>query len=171
MRLQRERFPDARDGRLAHVAMLRQAARRPVSGVTGRRLECRRQHAFHVGIGNLPRHAGARLVEQAVQSAREESPAPLADRLLRDMDITRDRRRRFAGRTPEHQPGTQGDGLRGRRTARPALECLAFISRQHNPRYGSAQSHRRVPLVAEYDGRSKLVSRISEFSGESSPTN
>ena len=41
------------------------------------------------------------------------------------------------------------------------FERFAFFGGQHKGSNGSAQSHRRVLLVAEYDGRRIFISRIS----------
>ena len=97
MRRQRKRLPDARDGRLTHVAIMRQAARRPMGRVARRRFERRRQYALDVGVGNLSRDTGTRLVELFVRRWRDKSAAPFADRVLDYMQIASDRRGGLAG--------------------------------------------------------------------------
>jgi hypothetical protein len=126
-----------------------------------RRFECGGQDAFYVGIRYFPGHAGPRLVEQSIQATGQKSAAPFADGLFRDVHVPRNRGCRFTGGAPQDQPRAQGQRLGRCRAARPAFERFAFLGRQHNGSNGSAQSHRRVLLVAEYDGRPKLVSRIS----------
>jgi MacB-like periplasmic core domain/FtsX-like permease family len=161
VRLQRESLPDAGNGGLAQVALLRQAPRGPMRRITRRRFEGRGQGALDIGIGDLPRHARTRFVEQPVQAPGEKPTAPLPDRLFRHVDITRDRGRRFAGRAAQHQTSPQGQGLGRCGAACPTLKGVSFIGGQHNRGHRSACSHRRVLLVAEYDSQPKLVSRIS----------
>jgi AraC-like DNA-binding protein/CheY-like chemotaxis protein len=161
VRLQGKRLPDPRDRRLTHVAVLGQAARRPVRRIVRHRFQRRRQDALHIGIGDRARHARTRLVEQPIQTAHQKATAPFADRLLRDVDVPRNRGRGFTRGAAQHQTRAQGQGLRRGRAARPPFERFAFLGRQHHRSHGSAQSHRRVLLVAEYDGRPKYVSRIS----------
>lgn len=116
--------------------------------VARRRFERRRQYALDVGVGNLSRNTGTRLVEPSVRRRRDKSAAPFADRVLDYMQIASDRRGGPAGRTAENQSCPQRESLGRRRTARPAFEQVSFVSRQHNRRCRSAQSHRRVALVA-----------------------
>jgi hypothetical protein len=130
MGLQRKRLPDASDGRLAHVALLGQASRRSMRRVAGRRFKCHRQHAFHLGIGNLSRYTRTRLVEQSVQSARDKSGAPFADRLFGHMDLTGDGGRGLASRAPQYQSRTQRDACAvvGRRAQRSSVSRSSVVS-------------------------------------------
>ena len=124
MRLQRKRLPDAGDSGLTHLAMLGQAARRPMGRVAGRRFERRRQRALYMGIGIRSRDTGTRLVEQSVQSPRDKSAAPFADRVLGDMQIASDRRGRRARRIPEHLSMANSKMLR-KSAIRHAQACCA----------------------------------------------
>ena len=150
MRLQRKRLPCAR-WPSDSCRKLRQAARPPMGRVARRRFERRRQYALDVGVGNLSRDTRTRLVELSVRRRRDKSAGPFADRVLDCMQIASDRRGGLAGRTAESQSCPQRESLGRRRTARPAFEQVSFVSRQHNRRCRSAQSHRRVALVAVYE--------------------
>lgn len=119
------------------------------------------QDAFHVGIGDFPRYAGARFVERPIQATREESAPPFAYPLFRDVHVPSDRGGRFNSRASQHASRSQSQRLCRRRPARPALERLSFICRQYDWGTGRPVRIRRVPLVAEYDDRPKLVSRVS----------
>ena len=58
MRLQRERFPDARDRRLTQPFVFRQVPGAPVGRIARRRLERRGDRAFNLRVGNFPRRPG-----------------------------------------------------------------------------------------------------------------
>jgi hypothetical protein len=130
MWLQRKRLPDARDRGLTHVAVFGQAARRPVRRIARRRFQRRRQDPFHVGIGDLPRHARPRLVEQAIQAAGQKSAAPFTDGLFRHVHVPRNRSRGFAASAPQHQPRAQGQrlGVVGRRAQRSSVSRSSVVS-------------------------------------------
>ena len=81
MRLKAEGAPDAHHRTLRQAFGLRQAARAPVRGVLGRRLQRTRHRRLHLSVADLPRRPGPRFVAQAVQPPPPETFAPLANRL------------------------------------------------------------------------------------------
>src|SRR6516164_8822656 len=81
MRLQAEGAPDAADARGRDAAVTRHAAGAPVRGAARLALQRLHDDALDLGVIDLARHAGARLIEQPVDTALEKAPAPLADGL------------------------------------------------------------------------------------------
>ena len=117
---------------------------------------------FDFGVGNRARDAWPRFVQQPGDSLSEEATAPFADGRSRHALTASDDRVGLALGRAQDDPRAQGDRLRRGPTTRPLLEGRLFVSGQHEWRQRSAQSHRRVLLVAEYDGPTKVVSRISD---------
>ena len=141
MRLQRERFPDARDGRLTQAFVFCQIPGAPVGRIARRRLEGRGDRAFNLRVGDLPRRPRARLIEQSSDPGRHEPRAPFADGLERHIEVRRDGRVRGAGRAAQDDPRAQGQRLRRRGSARILLERGAFRRTQNESRNRAAESH------------------------------
>src|SRR6516162_9520541 len=116
MRLQAEGAPDAADARGRDAAVTRHAACAPVRGSARPALQRLHDDALDLGVIDLARHAGARLIEQPVNPALEKAPAPLADGLPRSPARAPpppccSGPRRIPGRSAPAMPGTAPSSL------------------------------------------------------------
>jgi hypothetical protein len=141
MRLQAERAPDAGNGRLTQPDLRRHRAGAPVRGIAGGRFQGQRHDLFHVRIGNLPRRARPRLIEQAVQPLHEKSPTPLADGLLLHPRLARDGGVRLARGAREDNARAQRDGLGRRAPTRPPLQRVVLLGSQRQRRHRTSCAH------------------------------
>jgi hypothetical protein len=107
MRLQRKGPPNAAHRGLAEATRSRHRARTPVRRVARRRFQGHRDHPFHVVIGDAPRRAGARFIEQPIEPTVQKSPSPFAGRRPTDPFVLGDVEDRFAFRTRQDNPRTQ----------------------------------------------------------------
>jgi len=88
------------------------------------RLALQRLHddALDLGVIDLARHAGARLIEQPVDTALEKAPAPLADGLRGHPLARRHRLVAQARGASQNDPRPQCQALRGLPSLRIALQ-------------------------------------------------
>jgi hypothetical protein len=85
MRLEIESLPYPMDRRGREASGFRHGAQAPVRRVLRRRLQSAANDFGDLGVADLSRRAGARLVHQTVEPMFREPPAPLADRAGRSV--------------------------------------------------------------------------------------
>ena len=162
MGLQREGAPDAMHRAPAEPAGLGHRPRAPVRGVGRGGLKRSRQHALDLRIGDRPRGARPRLIQEPVEPPAQKSRAPLADGLLGQPQLVRHHGVRLARGTAQDQARALRHRLRGLRASRPALQRLAFGVGERQRRNRSASAHRCSPFYRENVRDVQLVSRSSE---------
>ncbi len=156
--LQRESAPDAADRRLAQAARPGHRACAPVCCVARRTLQCHRDYALDLRVGDAPRGAGARLIKEAVEAPLQEPGAPPANclprhgQLLGDGPIARDRG------AQQDDPRALGQRLGRLRSPPPAVQGIALLWREYDRRYRSSSPHRRPPFYTEYEADDCYVS-------------
>lgn len=149
MRLQPERPPDAGHRALTEAAARRHGPRAPVGGVGRLPLERQRHDVFHLRIADRARGAGARVIEQPVQSLGQEPTAPLPHRLLRHAQLPGDARVRLIRGASENDPRALRERLGRRRPPRPAFQRRAFLVGERQGWDRSAKAHARSPFYSE----------------------
>jgi hypothetical protein len=96
-------------------ARSRHPSRAPMSSALRHRLQGCDDHRLDFGIVDRARHARTRLVMEAVQPLRDETGSPLAHRLRRVSELSRNHLVRIARCAGEHDAGSQRQSL-GRRS-------------------------------------------------------
>jgi hypothetical protein len=126
-------------------------------GVARLRLERRRHDVLHLRIADRARRARAWVIEQSIQSLREEPAAPLPYRLLRHAQLPGDARVRLVHCAPENHARAQREGLGRRRPPRPAFQRLALVVGQRQGWDRSANAHERSPFYGKNTQRVYVV--------------
>jgi hypothetical protein len=134
MRLQGKGSPDAADRRLVQARGLGHRTSRPVRGPDRLALERARDHRFYLSVAQLARLAGARLIQQAVETGVAIPAPPLAHRLNADTQFGGQRRRRQSARAAQDDARAQRQGLRSLPPPRPTLQCRTIRIRQYQRR-------------------------------------
>ena len=141
MRLQPERLPDSRNGRLREPHRGRHAARGPLRRVGGRAFETAGNHLDEAIIGRLARRPRPRLIQQAIQSSHPEALTPLADTIARHLQAARCSSIRVTLGAGQDDARAERQSLRGLRAARPLLQRPPFVFRQHQGFAMTLSSH------------------------------
>jgi hypothetical protein len=134
VRFQAKGAPDTAHRRLAHPGRGRHRSRRPVRSVRRRLLQRLDDHPLDLLIADRARFARTRLIVQPIQPLASESPAPLADRVFAAAQPRRDLDTRLTLSRRQHDPATQRERLRARRTPSPTLQHLPLLISQHHVR-------------------------------------
>ena len=145
MRLQAEGAPDAADARGRDAAVTRHAARAPLRGAARLALQRLHDDARDLGVIDLARHAGARLIEQPVNTPPEKAPAPLADGLRGHPLARRHRLVAQARGTTQDDPRPQRQSLRRLAALRIACQNIRNLSRQFDLGDRTTRSHPHPP--------------------------
>jgi len=111
MRLEGKGAPDAANTALAEAGGLGQRARGPVGCVPRLRFQGACQDPLHFVIAQFARRAGARFIEQSVETLVEESLPPLTGGGQRNVQPTSNLGVTTACGTQQHDARTQGQRL------------------------------------------------------------
>jgi hypothetical protein len=137
VRLEAEGAPDPVHRGRRQAAGGRRGARAPVRGVLRRGLERAHEQVGDPLVADGPRGAAARLVAQALEPALGEALAPLADGVLGDAQLRRDRGVAQPLGRPQHDPCPEGQRLGRLAPPRPPLQLgplrLAQVQRRRHP--------------------------------------
>src|SRR5581483_4510374 len=141
MRPQSECLPDASDGVSTQAGLLRQQPCAPVRGVLRLGFKCEGDDPFDRVIGNLSRRSRAWLVEEPVDSVRNEARSPAANGSTSDTQSARNFFVVATLGTRQDNPCTQGQRLSGSTSPSETLE-LSTLFRAHGQHlFGSPAAH------------------------------
>ena len=158
MRLEREGPPNPVDTRGPDPARLGHGPHAPLGGVARGTLQRLHDDRFDLGVTESPRGAGARLVEQPVESPLHETRPPLADRLMGHAQVLSDDHVGAPRRAPQNDLRAERQPLRGLPPPHPPLERLALARCDHQPRHRPSQSrHVPAPPLAKMPGGRTLL--------------
>src|SRR5207247_1358661 len=101
---------------------------------------------LHLLIQDRARHAGTRIIRQAIQTPLDKTPAPLRNRLLVHAELGRDLVVVEPIRTAQHDPAPRRQPLLALWPARPPLQLLTLRRLQHEQLLRSA-SPRHLRLL------------------------
>src|SRR5450432_401097 len=144
MRLQTKGAPDAADGTLRKPQVRRQRSTAPVRGSVRPLRQRGRNQTLDLSITDLTRRAWPRLVQQPIEPLRDETTAPLADRLWRRANPLRDFAVRQFLRTRKDDARTKRQRLRGLVAARPFDQLLVLGLTQDQHWQSRSSSHVRL---------------------------
>jgi len=140
MGLELEGPPDPANGRLGQTRAFGHLRPRPVRGIRWCRLQGRHHHILDLVGTDHRRPAGPVLVGQAVESVFDEPGAPLADRGRRATQLRSDSLVVRTVRTPQHDPRTQRQCLRGLPPTRPADQLATLLIGQRQLCFGATRA-------------------------------
>ena len=130
VRLQAERPPDPRHGRLREPHLSGHRPRRPVSGVVRRGLQRPGDHRGDLFVGDRPRAARARHVAQPGDPVLDEPGPPPAHRMRCRAERSRHLCVRCPARAGQNDPAPQRPRLRGGPAPHPSLQRDPLLLRQ-----------------------------------------
>ncbi len=119
----------------------RHRAGAPVRGLGRLRLQGAGHDFFHLGVGNLARSTGARLVRQAFQSVGAKALPPLAHAVRAHAALSGHGLVGKAFPATQHDAGSQGQALRRFRSPRPLLQFRTLLVRQNQRFLGASCTH------------------------------